>query len=52
MLRLWMYVFGFIGLIWGTTIAAERLRKANEQVLPAAAVHMTGMCIALCCQTL
>lgn len=51
MLLLWMSVFGFIGAIWGVTILAERLRKSNEQVLTAAAVHMTGMCIALCCPT-
>ena len=48
MLLLWMYVFGCIGLIWGVTRGAEALRKANEQVLAAAAVHMKGMCIALC----
>ena len=49
MLLLWMYVFGFIGLIWGVTRGAEWLRKSNEQVLASAAVHMTQMCIALCC---
>ncbi len=50
MLLLWMYVFGCIGVIWGVTNVAEALRKANEQVLAAAAVLVTGMCIALCCQ--
>lgn len=48
MLLLWMFVFGSIGLIWGTTNLAEAWRKANEQVLAAAAIQMTGMGIALC----
>ena len=52
MLRLWMCVFGFIGLIWGVTRWAEGLRKSNEQVIAAAAVHMTRLCTALCCQML
>ncbi len=51
MVLLWMCVFGCIGLIWVVTNVAEALRKANEQVTAAAAVHVTGLCIALCCGT-
>jgi len=49
MVLLWMCVFGCIGLIWVVTNVAEALRKANEQVTAAAAVHVTGLCIALFC---